>query len=95
MSKKDVASKLEEITKANAKKLLDILNGPNLAKLREEHQFTLESLRKEYKVTVEDCQHLQQHAKILFESGKYQGKSPRVVVELTLLLKLSTDTLLS
>jgi hypothetical protein len=73
MSKKDEAKALEESSKKEAQKLLDILNGPDLAKLREEHRFTLESLKKEKGITISDCQKLQNHAKILYEQGKYKG----------------------
>ena len=74
MSKKDEAKSLEESSKKEAKKLLDILNGPDLAKLRSEHRFTLESLKKEKGIVIADCQKLQNYAKILYEQGKYKGK---------------------
>ena len=75
MSQKDKAKELEESTRAEAQKLLDVLNNQaDLAKLREEHKFTLEHLKKEKNVTVQDCVKLQKHAKILYESGKYKGK---------------------
>ena len=74
MSKKDDAKTLEESAKKEATKLLEILNGPDFAKLREEHRFTLESLKKEKGVTISDCQKLQNYAKILYEQGKYKGK---------------------
>lgn len=75
MSKKDEAKALEDSAKKEAQKLLDILNGPDLAKLRSEHRFTLESLKKEKGITIYDCQKLQNYAKILYEQGKYKGKS--------------------
>jgi hypothetical protein len=74
MSKKEESKTLEESAKNEAQKLLDILNGPDFAKLREEHRFTLESLKKEKGVTISDCQKLQNYAKILYEQGKYKGK---------------------
>ena len=74
LSKKDKASQLEDESKKKAQKLLDILNGPNFAKLREEHRFTLESLKKEFEVNINDCHNLANYAKILYESGKYKGK---------------------
>ena len=72
ISKKDAAKTLEEQSKAEAKKILDILNGPEHKKLREEHKFTLEYLKKEKDITGSDCQKLQQYSKVLFESGRYQ-----------------------
>ena len=79
MSKKDEAKTLEESAKKEAQKLLDILNGPDLAKLRSEHRFTLESLKKEKGIVIADCQKLQNYAKILYEQGKYKGKYKRSV----------------
>jgi len=58
MEKKDEAKVLEENGKKSAQKLLDIFNGPDFQKLREEHRFTLESLKKEKGVTIADCQKL-------------------------------------
>ena len=75
MNKKDEAKTLEESAKKDATKLLAILNGPDIAKLREDHRFTLESLKKEKGITIGDCQKLQNYAKILYEQGKYKGKS--------------------
>lgn len=72
ISKKDQAKKLEDSAKAEAQKLLDVLNGPDFARLREEHRFTLESLKKEKGVTISDCHKLQNYAKILYEQGKYK-----------------------
>lgn len=73
MSQKDKAKELEESTKVEAQKLLDVLsNTADLAKLREEHKFTLEHLKKEKNITVQDCVKLQKHAKILYESGRYK-----------------------
>jgi phosphotransacetylase len=74
INKKEEAKKLEEQGKKSAQKLLDILNGPDFQRLREEHRFTLESLKKEKGVTISDCQKLQNYAKILYEQGKYKGK---------------------
>jgi hypothetical protein len=67
MSKKDESKSLEEAAKKEASKLIAILNGPDLVKLREEHRFTLESLKKEKGITISDCQKLQNYAKILYE----------------------------
>jgi hypothetical protein len=72
ISKKDQAKKLEDSAKAEAQKLLDVLNGPDFARLREEHRFTLESLKKEKGVNISDCHKLQNYAKILYEQGKYK-----------------------
>jgi hypothetical protein len=58
INKKEEAKKLEEQGKKSAQKLLDILNGPDFQRLREEHRFTLESLKKEKGVTISDCQKL-------------------------------------
>ena len=74
LSKKEKATQLEEDSKKKATKLLDVLNGPNFAKLREEHRFTLESLKKEYDITINDCHNLSNYAKVLYEAGKYKGK---------------------
>jgi len=74
MSQKDKAKELEDSAKADASKLLDVLNGKDFAKLREEHRFTLESLKKEKEVNINDCHNLQKYAKVLYEQGKYKGK---------------------
>ena len=74
MSHKDKAKTLEENARKEATKLLDVLNGKDLAKLREEHKFTLESLKKEKDIKVIDCQAVQKYAKVLYEQGKYKGK---------------------
>ena len=74
MSNKDKAKELEDNARIEATKLLDILNGKDFAKLREEHKFTLESLKKEKDITINDCHNLQKYAKILYEQGKYKGK---------------------
>ena len=55
MSQKDKAKELEDSTKQEATKLLDVINSADLAKLREEHRFTLEILKKEKAVTIQDC----------------------------------------
>ena len=71
------AKELEESTKAEASKLIDIINSNDHAKMREEHRFTLEVLKKEKAVTIQDCKSLQKYAKVLYESGKYKGKKTR------------------
>lgn len=68
----DKAKKLEEAAKNDAQKLLDVLNGKDFAKLREEHKFTLESLKKEKNINISDCHALQKYAKVLYEQGKYK-----------------------
>jgi hypothetical protein len=74
INNKTKAKELEDSARADATKLLDILNGKDFAKLREEHKFTLESLKKEKDITINDCHNLQKYAKILYEQGKYKGK---------------------
>lgn len=74
MSQPEKAKELEESARVEAAKLLDVLNGKDFAKLREEHRFTLESLKKEKNVNISDCQNLQKYAKVLYEQGKYKGK---------------------
>jgi len=63
---------LEEEARAEASKLLDVLNGKDHAKLREEHKFTLESLKKEKNINIGDCHALQKYAKVLYEQQKYK-----------------------
>jgi len=48
------------------------LSGPDFQRLREEHRFTLESLRKERGISIQDCHKLQNYAKVLYEQGKYK-----------------------
>ena len=43
----DKAKELEKSTGANAKRLLDIINGPDLAQMRDDNKFTLEVLERE------------------------------------------------
>ena len=73
-SQPDKAKKLEESAKKDAQNLLDVLNGKDFARLREEHKFTLESLKKDKNINIDDCHALQRYAKILYEQGKYKGK---------------------
>ena len=76
MSQKDKAKELEAASKEEAKKLMDLLsNQAEHNKLREEHKFTLEFLKKDFNITIQDCISTQKHAKILYEQGKYKGKS--------------------
>ena len=49
---------LEDDAKKDAAKLLDVLNKKDLQKMREEHKFTLENLKKEKDVDILDCQKL-------------------------------------
>lgn len=72
MSDKERGKKLEEQAKIEASKLLDVLNGPDFQRLREEHRFTLESLKKEKGINIFDCHKLQNFAKVLYEQGKYK-----------------------
>jgi len=51
---------------------LDVLNKKDLQKLREEHRFTLENLKKEKDIDLKDCHKLQKYAKVLYEQGKYK-----------------------
>mgnify|MGYP000533309860 CR=1 FL=1 len=74
MSQPDKFKELEEQTRQDAQKLLNVLNGDDFAKLREEHRFTFDSLKKERDITIRDCHALQKHAKILYEQGNYRGK---------------------
>ncbi len=58
MSQKDKAKTLEESSKKEATKLLEVLNKKDLQKMREEHRFTLENLKKEKDIDIKDCQKL-------------------------------------
>tara|TARA_B110000285_G_C14887805_1_gene497053 strand:- start:433 stop:744 length:312 start_codon:yes stop_codon:yes gene_type:complete len=58
INQKDKAKTLEEESKKEASKLLDVLNKKDLQKLREEHRFTLENLKKEKDIDLKDCQKL-------------------------------------
>jgi len=49
---------LEESAKNDASKLLDVLNSGDLPKLREEYKFTLEMLKKERDININDCHNL-------------------------------------
>jgi len=71
-SKPDQARQLEEDARKEAANLLEVLNGKDFAKLREEHKFTLESLKKEKNININDCHALQKYAKVLYEQGKYK-----------------------
>jgi len=66
---------LEEASKLEAKKLLDILGSQaTVTKLREEHRFTLDVLKKDKSISVQDCVATQKYAKVLYEQGNYTGK---------------------
>lgn len=55
INQKDKAKILEDDSKKEAAKLLDVLNKKDLQKLREEHRFTLENLKKEKDIDLKDC----------------------------------------
>jgi hypothetical protein len=55
LSQKDKAKILEDSSKKEAGKLLDVLNKKDLQKMREEHRFTLENLKKEKDIDIKDC----------------------------------------
>ncbi len=46
-------------------------NVKELKRLRDEHKFTLEILKKEKDIELSDCRKLQNYAKVLYESGRY------------------------
>jgi len=69
MSREDEAKKLEDHAKQQAQKLLALVNGPDLKALRDDHRFTLESLKAERDIEISDCKALLSYAKILYEQG--------------------------
>ena len=43
--------------------------------MRQEGRFKLENLKEERGITIQDCKKVFTHSKVLFEMGKYKGKS--------------------
>lgn len=63
---------MEENAKQEANKLVNLIdNVKELKRLRDEHKFTLEILKKEKEIELSDCRKLQNYAKVLYESGRY------------------------
>lgn len=69
MSREGDAKKLEEHAKQRAAKILALVNSPELKTLRDEHRFTLGSLKADKDIDISDCRHLLTYAKILYEQG--------------------------
>ena len=74
MSREAEAKKLEEHARQQASKILNLVNSPELKTLRDEHRFTLESLKAEKDIDINDCRYLLNYAKILYEQGEKKYK---------------------
>lgn len=93
MSREAEAKKLEEHAKQQASKILTLVNSPELKTLRDEHRFTLESLKTEKDIDIHDCRHLLSYAKILYEQGERKYKeAEKLLFHLKEILANETQT---
>lgn len=93
MSREAEAKKLEEHAKQQAAKILNLVNSPELKTLRDEHRFTLESLKTEKNIDIHDCRHLLSYAKILYEQGERKYKeAEKLLFHLKEILANETQT---
>ena len=75
-AKPDVAKKAEEEAKEKAAKLITLLSeATKCENMRKEKEFNLQHMSAKEGITVADCQHLFNYAKILYDQQKYPGKS--------------------
>ena len=75
INKKETWEKVEEEHRAENNQLLQLLNNHHeYQRLRQEKEFTLESLKESRGITFADCKKVFAFAKVQYEMGKYKGK---------------------